>query len=491
MKTLPNTLRKLFGIGTKPKARPARLFPVKKLCRSAITSTLLLAAIATGLLTATPVHAEGYAGRAGAFLRMGAGATTLAGGDAAVARAVGAEQAHYNAAGLPYSPSNEVHAGYHVLSLDRQLYHVGALYQVPSLSFWSAPIEPLEVLPADEDHPHPRLVEPGTGLVRRPRQLKVDDYLDPLTDIILQLAQDETLPPPFLLTIKGTDYEAPVLEAVILETAAEAQQRGLETTDEIQELLRERYTSQRVKPAAVVVNWTHAGVTDIEGRGFDGRRYGTLSFHENRFALAFGLKLHPKVSIGTNVGILYALIPDMLEEESKALTSTNIGVDIGVQVRPFLDNDVPYRLETLVLGAGVYDLGGKYTWNTTGYWSQGTTQDDLFPRRYRAGFSYMPISGLEVYLDLETDLDLLLRAKGGLEYRLFGSLRGDAGLMHSGMVQAHGFVVRAGWDRDRPSLGLGLDIKLRGLGITRLDYAFVVAPVSPEPTQVISWRFRF
>ncbi len=459
-----------------------------------VTVLFLFAAtvLMLSLLTATGAHAEGYAGQAGAFLRMGAGAASVGGGDAGVARATGLEQAYYNPAGLPYSPSNEVHAGYHILSLDRQLYHVGFMYQVPRLTFWSDPIVPYEIVPADEEHTYPRLLKPGSSLRRRARAFKPDDYLEALETTILQVAETGTPAEYILLVIKDTPYSAPELEELIVEMAKEVADKGITTTTGVKDLLRQKYTTERLKPAAVALTWTHAGVTDIEGRGFDGREYGTLSFHENRFALSFGLKLHPKVSIGTTVGILYALIPDMLEEESKALTSTNTGVDIGIQVRPFNGNEVPYRLETLTFGLAAYDLGGKYTWNTTGYWSQGTTKDDKFPKRYRAGMNYQPVQGLAVYVDLETDLDDLLRAKGGFEYALFGSVpEGGSSMMSYGSVRPHGFVLRAGVDRDRPTFGFGLDVKLKSLGVTRIDYAYVVEPVSPDPTQVISWRFRF
>ena len=50
-------------------------------------------------------------------------------------------------------------------------------------------------------------------------------------------------------------------------------------------------------------------------------------------------------------------------------------------------------------------------------------------------------------------------------------------------------LLRTGYDKDQPTFGLGLEFVLNGLGMTRLDYAYVLENASPVATQVISWRF--
>ncbi len=468
---------------------------------AARTLRTLSAGLAFACLAAAlpgPARAEGYAGQAGAFLRMGAGAVAVAAGDAGVARAVGVEQAHYNPAGLPYAPASEVAAGYHVLSLDRRLAHVGLLAQLPRLATWTVPIRLVAVAEPAPGDSLPRLVDPtGLHLAAR-REFRAGEIVQPVAEAVAALlkAGESTSGEP-VIVIDGERYDAGVLAPVIRETASEARRRGLETTGQVLALLRERYGRVQIKPAAVALTWTHAGTGDIEARDFDGDPYATLGYWENRFALSFGVKLHDKVSFGLTAGVLYALVPDILEDFSSNLTSTTFGADAGVQVRPFLGGRMPWRLETLVFGAALYGIGAKNTWNTTGLWSRGTTKTDRYPTRARFGLACRPVTGLETFFDLETDFDLLLRPKGGVELTLVGlpgtgdESKGEAG--REALTAAggnYGLSLRAGVDRDRPTFGFGLEFRLAGLGLSRLDYAYVIEPVSPEATQVVSWRFR-
>lgn len=464
---------------------------------------LLAATLACLLLPLSSAHADGYAGSAGAFLRMGSGASALASGDAGVARALGAEQAHYNPAGLPYDPDNDIYVGYHVLSLDRQLAHVSALFQIPSIAFWGGPIRTLSARKSQEPNGLPVLAYPEQIRRSSDVELRVQDYLAPLADAILLEAASatggsESDSGAVVLMIRGADYRAGVLAPVIREFASIARERGSATRDDVTVLLEERYQRVQEKPAAIALTWTHAGTNNIDSRDTNGRVIGSLGYYENRFALSFGLKFHRTLSAGVTLGVLYALIPDVLEDNSKAMTSTTFGADAGLQFRPFYQRPAPYRLNTLAVGVAAYDLAAKNTWNTTGYWSLGTTRTDKYPRRYRAGVAYEPVDGLSTYLDFETDLQDLLRPKGGIELRLWDIETTNS--MQPGSPSTFldarsggdsGLALRLGVDRDRPTFGLGLALNLWGLGRTRLDYAYVVEPVSPEATQVISWRFRF
>ncbi|MCB2198413.1 hypothetical protein KQI63_03355 [bacterium] len=471
--------------------------------RTTLSAALLLVAFA---LPAT-LHAEGFAGSAGAFLRMGSGASALASGDAGVARAMGAEQAHYNAAGLPFAPANDVYVGYHSLSLDRSLAHISALVQIPEIAFWTAPMRPITTrVPNNPDQPA-ELVYPEQLRRASLVEYRVTDYLNDLADAILHEAWSPTPFPeagsedgtsPRIVTIEGIEYVAGVLNPIIEEALPEVISGDLRSQEQVIALLASKYQTVQKKPAAIAVSWTHAGTDNIQSRDTDGRIIGDLGYYENRFALSFGLKLHRTVSAGVTVGVLYALIPDLLEDGSKPLTSTTFGGDIGLQFRPWYQREAPFRLETLAFGAAAYDIGGKNSWNTTGYWSLGTTKTDKYPNRYRAGFSYEPLAGVSTYLDLETDGAELLRPKGGVEFRLWGLSRttrpgpwDHPSVMMEGSGGVTSLTLRAGVDRDRPTFGFGLMLPVAGLGATRLDYAYVLEPVSPEATQVLSWRFRF
>ncbi|MBZ0265696.1 hypothetical protein K8I28_13615 [bacterium] len=467
------------------------------------TVTIILSLLAL-LLISLPaeLQAEGYAGKAGAFLRMGSGAAAVAGGDAGVARAMGVEQAHYNPAGLPFSPSSEVHVGYHVLSLDRTLAHVGAMVQMGSIQYWIKPVRRLMLEQPTTDSGTGYLRPAKSSQLNEANKLEVEDYLDELVTTIYDLLQSGADPfdanyYPDLL-FDAIAYTAPTLKPVVISVYTELKNDVDPSPQQIKATIEKQYKKTRENPAALGVRWTHASVGEIDGRDTDGNHYGNLNWYENRFAIVFGLKLHDKFSIGVNAGILHGRIPDMADQETTALTSTTFGADAGIQLRPFYGERIRYNLESLVLGAAVYDIEAKNSWNTSGYWDQGTATVDEFPERYRIGMSYRPIASVETFFDVETDLGDVVRTKTGVEVLLMSGLMPTTGagspLMRSsstGNFGVNGLILRAGIDRDLPTFGVGLSFKLKGIGATRLDYAFVAEDVSPEPTQIVSWRFQF
>lgn len=448
------------------------------------------------LAVAADTHGEGYAGRAGAFLRMGSGASALATGDAGVARALGAEQAHYNPAGLPHAPANDVYLGYHVLSLDRRLAHVGALVQVPEISFWDDPIVELAVVKrADGGH---RLIRERDATASRRREtVGVDDYLRPLADAIVRAAHSPELDERPYLVLDGREIDAGALAPLIEKLAETARHEGLDSPAQVIARIEREYRRVQQKPAAVAVSWTHAGTENIEARNSNGVKYDELGYFENRFAFSFGLRVHRMLSAGVSVSVLYALVPELLDD-GKALTSTTFSADLWLQLRPFNELDMPVRLNTLAAGVAAYDLAGKNTWNTTGYWEQGSTKTDDYPSRYRAGIAWSPRPIINLAFDVETDLDRFARAKGGLELFVLGAERyneANRGALAGDATRAvptkPALILRGGIDDDRPTFGFGIVFHIDGLGLTRVDYAYVVEDVSPEPTQVLTWRFRF
>lgn len=441
------------------------------------------------VLIPTTLRADGYSGYAGAFLRMGAGPATLAAGDAGVARSAGVEQASYNPAGLPFAPGNEFWFAWHKLSLDRRLVHVGALYEVKSISVWSGPVRPV-LLVEDKSTGAKRLVYPNETRARGIRTVHPNEYLPPLADAALFLAATNEQPPqPLTLSLREGPVDAGSLMPLVREAAAIAREKKLAERVEVLDVLRARYLHVQERPAAVSLNWTHAGTDNIDARDYDGNIIGSLGWFENRFSFAFGVRVHRTISLGISAGVLYALIPGLLD--SGSLTSTTFIADVGAQFRPFNGRVMPARLETLALGAAAFGLGAKNTWNTTGYWDQGTTKNDYYPDRYRFGAAWEPLDAIAIFSDVETNLKDLAQLKSGVELTLFPTNSStEPGLIGQSSSNLPGVLLRAGLDRDRPTFGLGLELQLRDLGITRLDYAYVVDTISPEATQVISWRFQ-
>jgi hypothetical protein len=55
----------------------------------------------------------------------------------------------------------------------------------------------------------------------------------------------------------------------------------------------------------------------------------------------------------------------------------------------------------------------------------------------------------------------------------------------------HSFSLRAGFNGEMPTFGLGLGMNLRRGIVAKMDYAFVLDTVSPSSSHLIGWTFGF
>ncbi len=218
--------------------------------------------------------------------------------------------------------------------------------------------------------------------------------------------------------------------------------------------------------AGVSLWWINAGVENIDSRDQDGNKLDQLSYYDNAFALGFAISPVPeKVSIGLNFKVFYGLFP-RIKDDGKAIKGNGLGFDVGTRIA------LPYHLTA---GVVLHDLGGKYTWNSDGYWSQGSTKIDKFPVQTRLGMAYNN-NGITGTVDGElTTGQQKLRV--GAEYRY----REDEPI---------GGALRAGMDGASPSFGFGVHWLLGKLP-TNLDYAYVLDAIAPTDTQVLTWSVSF
>lgn len=216
--------------------------------------------------------------------------------------------------------------------------------------------------------------------------------------------------------------------------------------------------------AGLAVGWINAGVGKIDGRDRSGNRTGELSNSENAFFMSFAIKPSPYVSIGLSGKILYNRIPDIAEENS-ALTSSGFGIDIGAYSNP---------LPGLMIGLVLRDNMSKYSWNTDKVYERGTSTVYRFPKIVRAGLAYrIPQQWLLLVADVETSDVQNPRYHFGaeFEYKQIGALR-------------------AGFDHDSPTFGLGLYATLFGKP-SAFNYAFMPGLKALSPDHVVSWTFDF
>ncbi|NQS97887.1 MAG: hypothetical protein HQ591_05490 [candidate division Zixibacteria bacterium] len=223
-----------------------------------------------------------------------------------------------------------------------------------------------------------------------------------------------------------------------------------------------------LKPTAgVSIGWINAGVSEIDGRDFNGNHYGTLSFHQNAFTFAFANRFSQYVAAGIGVKILYDLFPNMLEDD-KALKANGVGFDFGLLVKP-----VP----GIQFGVQVRDINAKSGWDTSEYWSEGLSKNDEFPTIFKAGVALLALEDISAEYDLEISSKDAVEHHFGLEYAII-------------FKPERSFALRTGYDHDTPTFGFGYSFAM-GKFISRLNAAYILENIAPDDTMIFSWSLLF
>lgn len=215
------------------------------------------------------------------------------------------------------------------------------------------------------------------------------------------------------------------------------------------------------------IGWLHAGVGDIDSRGFDGEPLDMMNMSSNLFFFSFANRFHPRVGIGITAKVAYETF-GKIGNDGRSINGNGFGLDFGVHARP---------IDNLYVGAQVKDIALKTTWNTTDYWSQGTTKGDKWPLQYRFGAAYRPLPYLLALADLEgsdeEDIRLHIGAEGAWQ-----------------VSDKQSFALRAGLNHEDIAFGLGLYFDFWQV-TSKVDFAYVIESIAPEDTQVLSWSVVF
>ena len=223
-----------------------------------------------------------------------------------------------------------------------------------------------------------------------------------------------------------------------------------------------------LKPTAgVALGWMNAGVSDIDGRDYDGNHYGELSFYDNAFTFAFSNRFSQYVSAGVGVKILYGLFPEALDDD-KALKASGVGFDFGLMVKPH---------RQVQLGLQVRDINAKYGWDSSEFYSEGTNKNDNFPRIYKCGVAVFPTAEMSAEYDIEISDKDAVEHHFGLDYSVV-------------LKPEYIFSLRTGYDHDVPGFGFGFLFPL-GDYVSKLDFAYILEDVAPKDTMIISWSMLF
>ncbi len=209
--------------------------------------------------------------------------------------------------------------------------------------------------------------------------------------------------------------------------------------------------------AGIAVAWTHAGVSDIEGRSFTGRVDDTYSTGENAFILSFSNRFFQKFSVGISFKYLQH---NLLE-----ISGSGVGFDIGFLYQPF---------EPLFVGLQIKDFNAGYTWNTQDIFNeQGSNYTEKFPQILKLGIAWRCLANLLIAGDYEISDQADSRIHLGAEYTFKDLINIRAGLNHS-----------------NPTFGFGIAYDILPRVSSRLDYSSVFGVAGEGVTHVISWEFQ-
>lgn len=220
--------------------------------------------------------------------------------------------------------------------------------------------------------------------------------------------------------------------------------------------------------SGVSVSWINAGDANIQGRDSDGFRTDLLSVFENQFAVNFGTRFSDRFAVGFNAKFYYSGLYD-------GVTSSGFGVDVGLL----------YTLSpSLRIGLVAQELLTKYKWDTSELYGaqNGNSTEDPFARIYRLGVGYtLPDNYGIAAVDIEAIEDIFL-ARVGLEVPIVQNIWLRAGVERIDFSDA-------GID-PRPSFGFSISQPIAQMQPV-IHYAFILEPVAPTPTHVLSFALQF
>jgi hypothetical protein len=221
--------------------------------------------------------------------------------------------------------------------------------------------------------------------------------------------------------------------------------------------------------SGISVGWINAGDASIQGYDSDGRRTDMLSVFENQFYFNFGTRFSERFAIGFNAKFYYSGLYE-------GVTSSGFGVDVGVL----------YQFsQQLRLAVVAQELLSKYKWDTSELYGpqRGKSTEDPFARIFRAGIGYTLPSRQAAF---SAEVEMI----GGDSY--LARVGAEAPLVEH-------VVLRAGVERLDLS-GLGIDPRPTfGFSVSQpiaqlepvIHYAFILEPIAPSPTHVLSFAVSF
>lgn len=230
--------------------------------------------------------------------------------------------------------------------------------------------------------------------------------------------------------------------------------------------VRPKAAEGQVVNAGIGVAWLHAGVGDIDSRDFDGLPLEMIDMSSNVFMLGFGVQFHERFGGGVTAKVIYETFGKITDND-RSVNGDGFGADVGLYAIP---------LDFLSLGAQVKDIGTKTTWNTTDYWSQGSSKADDWPLQYRFGAAYHR-QGLLGAVDIETSEEGEAKLHAGAE-------------ISREITEKQSVAARTGYDDGAFCVGFGIGFAFWKV-LSTVDFTYTFEDIAPGDTPTVSWSVKF
>ncbi len=220
--------------------------------------------------------------------------------------------------------------------------------------------------------------------------------------------------------------------------------------------------------AGVSVGIINSGVSKIDARDSQGKKFADLSTSENQFFVAVSNRFSDKLT----VGIAFKFYYYKLYEE---VTSTGVGFDLGAL----------YSFnESLTLSLMLSDINSKYEWDTGNLYGQsGNVTRNRFPLIKKFGAAYKFIDQkLIAAVEFESSNAGTNYLRAGAEYNIYSDLYLRSGLDRFNFSNTDEPV--------RPSFGFSYFYSLSSFKVG-IDYAFVLEPYSSGDHHIIGININF
>ena len=223
-----------------------------------------------------------------------------------------------------------------------------------------------------------------------------------------------------------------------------------------------------------------SGTDDIVGR--DRMNNETESFSSSEFEgiISFGVGLSSKFALGINIKAFFTSFNNL---EYIDASGTGVAGDIG-----FI-----YKFNRHVFVGGVIkNLNASYHWKVI-IGGEESSDEEKFPLEYSMGLAYSGIKGVSLFIQedimIAPNNDVNYRTRIGSECKLNNKIK-----LRGGFKQSYG-AVPEGTKIDeinlKPTLGIGVPLKVWQRQYIQLDYALDIGSVGEGLSYLFSFSLKF